>query len=105
MDSTAEFKTHVARTAERILQALDSPTPPQKAAPADGADAGPKQDERGHTFENGRTAWELKMELKVPNSVLYLALGLLLQQDRIEIAPHELTYRVRKDVSTVPSER
>jgi hypothetical protein len=45
-----------------------------------------------------RTAWDLKMELKVPNAVLFMSLGVLVAEGAVEVEPQELTYRVRRNV-------
>lgn len=76
--ASAEFSEHVRLTAEKVLRLLDEPS-------------------------GGRTAWELKLELKVPNAVLFLALGRLAREGRIEIEPQELTYRVRRNVPATAS--
>ena len=86
MDGAADFKEHLRRTSDRIMQALDAP-----------------EGEHGTPVE--RTAWDLKLELKIPQSLLYLALGSLLREHRVELLSRELTYVVRKNVSaSVPSQ-
>lgn len=70
----SEFRDLVYHTADRVVQALDS-------ASGNGS---------------GRTAWDLKLELKTPAPLLYMALGVLVREGQIELEPHELTYRVRR---------
>ena len=84
METAAEFQDLLQHTSDRILRALK---PPNGGPPT------------------ARTAWELKMELKVPNSLLYIALGTLVRDERIVIEPHELTYKVRAHATaTIPSQ-
>ena len=40
------------------------------------------------------TSLKLKSALGISNSVLYLALGWLAREDKIEIAAHDHTYRI-----------
>ena len=80
--SASEFGELLKTTSARVLRLLDEPS-----------------------AAGGRTAWELKMELKVPNAVLYLALGRLAGEGAVEIEPQELSYRVRRNVpATAPSQ-
>ena len=78
MEGSNEFKDLLNATAQRVLRVLDAP-----------AAAGGQASE-------GRSAWELKIELKVPNALIYLALGALCRDGLIEIAPRELTYRIKR---------
>ncbi|MFA6093252.1 MAG: hypothetical protein WCU88_13350 [Elusimicrobiota bacterium] len=41
-----------------------------------------------------KTAWDLKLELRVPHTTLHLALGRLLAQGRIRIQPDAFTLHV-----------
>jgi len=43
---------------------------------------------------SGKSAWELKMELKVSHTALHLALGMLIERGRLTLAPESLTHRV-----------
>lgn len=47
------------------------------------------------TVEGETTAWDIKMKLHLSSSILYLALGHLLSQNKIVLSPHDLTYRVK----------
>ena len=69
--NSAEYKDAVESTAERVLSALS----------AGGAPA-------------SKTAWDLKIELKVPHTLLHLSLGLLLAQGRVALRPEGYTYAV-----------
>ena len=69
--NSAEYKDAVESTAERVLSALS----------AGGAPA-------------SKTAWDLKIELKVPHTLLHVSLGLLLAQGRIALRPDGYTYAV-----------
>ena len=40
------------------------------------------------------TAWEMKLKLKVPLSVLYMALGQLMKDELVRVAPEGLSYRI-----------
>lgn len=51
---------------------------------------------------HGRTAWELKMELKAPHTSVFAALGILLARGAISLTPHELTVLVTPAGATVP---
>lgn len=42
------------------------------------------------------TSWQIKVNLNVPNSLLYLALGSLENQNKIAIEPDGLNYKVTK---------
>ena len=44
-----------------------------------------------------KTAWELKMELKIPHTLLHLALGSLLAQGKVSLRPEGYTLRVSQD--------
>ncbi|HVE13460.1 MAG TPA: hypothetical protein VNI01_08715 [Elusimicrobiota bacterium] len=66
-ESAAEFREEVAEAAKRVLMALS---------------------------HGRRTAWELKLELKVSHTVLHLALGALLERGKISLQPDHLTYVV-----------
>ncbi|MBI3296891.1 MAG: hypothetical protein HYZ75_01915 [Elusimicrobia bacterium] len=50
----------------------------------------------------GRTAWELKMELKVPHTSVFAALGILLERKAVDLTPQELTVLVTPAGATVP---
>jgi len=41
-----------------------------------------------------KTAWELKMELKVSHTVLHLALGILTERGQLTLRPDKLTHVV-----------
>lgn len=41
-----------------------------------------------------RTAWELKLELKVSHTVLHMALGALLERGKVSLSADKLTYVV-----------
>ena len=89
MAASSEFKETIERTAERVLKALAEN--PQSPAPSAGA-------------PEGRTAWDLKLELKVPNALIFLALGALVRDGRIELEPEGLTYRIHHHAkATIPS--
>lgn len=62
-----EFQAQVEETAGRILAALAS---------------------------GRKTAWDLKVELKITHTLLHLALGALLGRGRVRLAPDRLTYAV-----------
>ena len=66
----SDFATQLDSIAERILAELEA--------------AG-----------QAKTAWELKLRLKIPLSELYLALGRLERDGCIHIAPEGLSYRVQ----------
>jgi hypothetical protein len=44
--------------------------------------------------EGETTSWDIKMKLHLSSSMLYLALGHLLSQNKIILSPQDLTYRV-----------
>lgn len=46
------------------------------------------------TSEKEITSWDIKMKLHLSSSMLYLALGYLLSQNKIALSPHDLTYKV-----------
>jgi hypothetical protein len=77
MEGSPEFRDLLAKTAQRVLQSLDRPA-------AGGEGPVPS------------TAWELKLQLKVPNALLYLALGWLAREGQIEMTPQDWTYRIRR---------
>lgn len=55
----------------------------------------------------GRTAWELKMELKAPHTALHVALGILLERGAVTLTPADLTLLVQPAGATAakrPSE-
>lgn len=60
-------RAEVAQAAERVLESLS----------------------RGR-----RTAWELKLELKVSHTVLHMALGALLERGKVSLRADKLTYVV-----------
>lgn len=62
-----EFRAQVEETAGRVLAALAS---------------------------GRKTAWDLKVELKITHTLLHLALGALLERGRVRLAPDRLTYAV-----------
>ncbi|MBI4052015.1 MAG: hypothetical protein HY400_05875 [Elusimicrobia bacterium] len=41
------------------------------------------------------SAWELKIALKIPNSLLYMALGILIREGFIQLSQDGFTYKVR----------
>lgn len=43
-----------------------------------------------------RTAWELKMLLKVPHTRLHLALGMLIARGQVSVRPDRLTFVVER---------
>lgn len=70
----------VRQNAERVLGALETPDGPRTM-----------------------TAWDLKLDLKLPNSALYLALGWLAREGKIALEPQDFTYRVsavRRETTT-----
>ena len=83
------FSAQLAQLSDRILEALDASSPSGAA-----------------------TAWSLRLKLKAPLSHVYLALGRLLAEGKVSLAPEGLTYRVAggepagraavQDVSRVP---
>lgn len=50
----------------------------------------------------GRTAWELKMELKAAHTALFTALGMLVERGAVRLSPHELTVLVSPAGATAP---
>ena len=50
----------------------------------------------------GRTAWELKMELKASHTSIATALGMLLERGAVSLTPHELTVLAAPAGATVP---
>ncbi|MEK7743731.1 MAG: hypothetical protein AAB578_05030 [Elusimicrobiota bacterium] len=70
MTTAAEFSREVEDAAARVLGALSS---------------------------SPKTAWELKMELKVPHTLLHLALGSLLARGKVSLRPEGYTLRVSED--------
>ncbi|MBI5244456.1 MAG: hypothetical protein HY922_12390 [Elusimicrobia bacterium] len=69
--ATREFKDAVESTAGRVLAALSAGGLPAS-----------------------KTAWDMKIELRVPHTMLHLALGLLIAQGRISVRPDGYTYSV-----------
>ena len=57
---------------------------------------------RPGTGRDGRTAWELKMELKSAHTALFTALGMLVERGAVRLAPHELTVLVSPAGATAP---
>ena len=51
-----------------------------------------------------RTAWELKMQLKVSHTRLHLALGILLERGSITMRPEKLTYVVEPAAQPQPAD-
>ncbi|MBI4656374.1 MAG: winged helix-turn-helix domain-containing protein [Elusimicrobia bacterium] len=41
------------------------------------------------------TSWDLKLKLHLSNSSIYIALGWLLNQNKIAVQPEDLTYKVK----------
>ena len=72
----SEFKKEIEETAARVLAAL---------------------------AHGRRTAWEIKLELKVSHTVLHLALGALLERGNIQLSPDKLTYLVEPVAAPQPS--
>ena len=68
MADTSAFERDIIQTAEKIMQSI--PT------------------------EGELTSWELKTKLHLSSSMLYLALGFLLNQGKIKLSPDQLNYRV-----------
>lgn len=68
MKTAAEFSREVDAAADRVSAALSSGSP--------------------------KTAWDLKMELKLPHTLLHLALGSLLSQGRVSLRPEGYTLLV-----------
>lgn len=50
-----------------------------------------------------RTAWELKLALKVPHTLLHLSLGTLLARGKVSLRPDKLTYLVEPAAAAGPS--
>jgi hypothetical protein len=67
-ETTVKFGEEIEATARQILAAVSS--------------------------GKARTAWDLKMHLKVPHTRLHLALGMLLAQGSVTLKPERLTYAV-----------
>ncbi len=40
------------------------------------------------------TSWEIKMNFKISSSLMYMAIGMLLSQNRIKISSENLIYRI-----------
>ena len=72
MKTAAEFSREVDDAAARISAALSS---------------------------SHKTAWDLKMELKVPHTLLHLALGSLLARGKVILRPEGYTLRVEAEGS------
>ncbi len=70
MKTAAEFSSEVDGAAARVSAALSS---------------------------SPKTAWELKMELKVPHTLLHLALGSLLARGKVSLRPEGYTLRVEEE--------
>ncbi len=50
-----------------------------------------------HLAKKGEeSAWNLKLKFRFSSSLMYMAIGSLLSQDKIEIRPHKLTYALKK---------
>lgn len=49
---------------------------------------------------NQLTSWDIKMNLKISSSLLYLALGYLVKENKITIIPKGLIYQIEKISST-----
>lgn len=69
MTETAKFTDTVAQTAEKIHGLLKT-----------GGEA---------------TSWDIKLKLHLSSSSLYLALGWLAAQGKIQIYPQDLNYRIK----------
>jgi len=67
---TASFVAELESTAKDILAAVES--------------------------GKARTAWELKMLLKVPHTRLHLSLGMLLARGQVSVRPDRLTFVVER---------
>lgn len=72
----AGFKLEVAETAGRVLESLAS--------------------------GKARTAWELKMQLKVSHTKLHMAIGMLLERGGISVRPDRLTYALAPASAAAP---
>ncbi|MFH1726010.1 MAG: hypothetical protein ABII00_15490 [Elusimicrobiota bacterium] len=72
--SADDFRGQLEETARRVLDSLGQGAPDKP---------------RG-----GRTAWDLKMELKVSHTVLHMALGMLVERGRVVLRPDQLTHIV-----------
>jgi hypothetical protein len=68
MEDTAKFTETVAQNAGKILELLK-------------------------TGEN--TSWDLKLKLHLSSSALYLALGWLSAQGKIELYPQDLNFKIK----------
>ena len=79
----SDFDQSVRQTAERILAAVE-------AAPLSGN-------------VKGLTAWDLKLELKVSNSALFLALGWLVRDGKVSLEPHDFTFKVALTAHATPT--
>jgi len=64
----AGFREEIAATASRVLETLAA--------------------------GKARTAWELKMQLKVSHTRLQLAVGMLLERGCVSVRPERLTYAI-----------
>lgn len=42
------------------------------------------------------TSWQIKVALNISNSAVFLALGLLVEQNKISVEPSGLNYKVSK---------
>ena len=67
MKTAAEFSLEVDAAAARVSEAVSS---------------------------SAKTAWDLKMELKVPHTLLHLALGSLLSRGKVSLRPEGYTLLV-----------
>ncbi|MBI4801540.1 MAG: winged helix-turn-helix domain-containing protein [Elusimicrobia bacterium] len=70
MSETARFTDTVAQTAEKISAIL--------------------KERHGET-----TSWDLKLKLHLSSSALYLALGWLAAQGKIQLYPQDLNYKIK----------
>ena len=70
MKTAAEFSLEVDAAAARVSEAISS---------------------------SAKTAWDLKMELKVPHTLLHLALGSLLARGKVILRPEGYTLRVEAE--------
>ncbi|MDE2293538.1 MAG: hypothetical protein KGL53_15765 [Elusimicrobia bacterium] len=50
----------------------------------------------------GRTAWELKMELKASHTAVFAALGMLLERKAVSLAPQDLTVLAKPAGAAIP---
>ncbi len=68
MEDTAKFTESVAQNAAKILEMLK---------------------------EGESTSWDIKLKLHLSSSALYLALGWLCAQQKIELYPQDLNFKIK----------